>query len=119
MSSVSSPATYSGGHIDRVDLSTGEVTTLYRACGDRLLRGPNDLVFDETGGFWFTDHGIRTERSSDRTGVFYAQPDGSSITEKIFPLDSPNGIALSPDGSRLYVAGTQVGRLAFPGTGTT
>jgi sugar lactone lactonase YvrE len=54
------PPTYSGGRIDRVDLSTGEVTTLYRACGDRPLRGPNDLVFDETGGFWFTDHGIRT-----------------------------------------------------------
>jgi len=95
------PPRYSGGSIDRVDLSTGDVTTLYRACGDRPLRGPNDLVFDETGGFWFTDHGIRTERSSDRTGVFYAQPDGSSITEKIFPLDSPNGIALSPDGRRV------------------
>jgi gluconolactonase len=107
------PPTYSGGSIDRVDLATGEVTTLYRTCGDRPLRGPNDLVFDETGGFWFTDHGIRTERSSDRTGVFYARPDGSSITEKIFPLDSPNGIALSPDGSRLYVAETQVARIWY------
>ena len=64
------PSTYAGGSIDRVDLSTGEVRTLYRACDERPLRGPNDIVFDETGGFWFTDHGIRTERSSDRTGVF-------------------------------------------------
>jgi gluconolactonase len=107
------PPTYAGGSIDRVDLATGEVTTLYRACGDRPLRGPNDLVFDETGGFWFTDHGIRSERSSDRTAVYYAQPDGSSITENIFPLDAPNGIALSPDGSRLYVAETQVGRIWY------
>jgi gluconolactonase len=107
------PPTYTGGSIDRVDLTTGVVTTLYRTCGDRPLRGPNDLVFDETGGFWFTDHGIRTERSSDRSGVFYAQTDGSSITEKIFPLDSPNGIALSPDGSRLYVAETQVARIWY------
>jgi gluconolactonase len=110
---LEAPPAYSGGRIDRVDLSTREVTTLYRACGDRPLRGPNDLVFDETGGFWFTDHGIRTERTSDRTGVFYARHDGSSITEKIFPLDSPNGIALSPDGSRLYVAETQVGRIWY------
>ncbi len=107
------PPGYSGGSIDRVDLKTGEVTTLYRACGEHPLRGPNDIVFDETGGFWFTDHGIRTERTSDRTGVFYAQPDGSRIEEKIFPLDSPNGIALSPDGSRLYVAETQVGRIWY------
>jgi gluconolactonase len=70
-------------------------------------------VFDESGGFWFTDHGIRTERSSDRTGVYYAQPDGSSIREAIFPLDAPNGIALSPDGTRLYVAETQVGRIWY------
>ncbi len=107
------PPSYSGGSIDRVDLTTGAVTTLYRNCNDRPLRGPSDIVFDETGGFWFTDHGIRTERSSDRTGVFYAQPDGSSIVEKIFPLDSPNGIALSQDGSRLYVAETQVGRIWY------
>jgi gluconolactonase len=107
------PPTYTQGSIDRVDLSTGEVTNLYSACGNRPLRAPNDIVFDHTGGFWFTDHGIRTERSSDFTGVFYAQPDGSSITEKIFPLASPNGIALSPDGSRLYVAETQVGRVWY------
>lgn len=105
------PPGYSGGSIDRVDLTTGEVAKLYTACGEQPLRGPNDIVFDETGGFWFTDHGIRTERASDRTAVYYAQPDGSHIEEAIFPLDSPNGIALSPDGGRLYVAETQVGRI--------
>ncbi|MCP4330160.1 MAG: SMP-30/gluconolactonase/LRE family protein [Alphaproteobacteria bacterium] len=105
------PPSYSGGSIDRVDLATGEVRKIYTACDGHPLRGPNDIIFDETGGFWFTDHGIRTERESDRTAVYYAQPDGTSITEAIFPLDSPNGIALSPDGSRLYVAETQVGRI--------
>jgi sugar lactone lactonase YvrE len=76
------PPSYSGGSIDRVNLATGEVTTLYRACGDRPLRGPNDLVFDQTGGFWFTDHGIRSDRSSDRTGVFYAQPTGPASPKR-------------------------------------
>jgi gluconolactonase len=38
--------------------------------------------------------------------VFYAQPDGSSIREVVPPLDSPNGVGLSPDGTRLYVAET-------------
>ena len=43
--------------------------------------------------------------------MYYAQPDGSSIDEVIYPLDAPNGIGLSPDGSRLYVAETHTGRV--------
>jgi gluconolactonase len=68
-------------------------------------------VFDSTGGFWFTDHGTTQERSKDRTGVFYAKADGSSIREVIFPLDSPNGVGLSPDQRRVYVAETHTGRV--------
>src|SRR4029077_13510139 len=42
---------YVGGRIERIDLATGAVEVLYRACGDILLKGPNDLVFDAHGGF--------------------------------------------------------------------
>ncbi|HZR81863.1 MAG TPA: SMP-30/gluconolactonase/LRE family protein [Candidatus Binatia bacterium] len=105
------PADYIGGRIQRVDLATGKVTDLYTECDGRPLRGPNDIVFDATGGFWFTDFGKTRERDRDRTGVFYARPDGSSIREVIFPLDGPNGIGLSPDQKRLYVAETFSGRL--------
>ena len=105
------PASYTGGSIQRVELATGRVETLYTACDGRPLRGPNDLVFDAQGGFWFTDHGKTRPRDRDRTGVFYALPDGSSIREVIFPLDAPNGIGLSPDGRRLYVAETHTGRV--------
>ena len=110
---VVAPPTYTQGSIDRVDLTTGVVTSLYTSCDGRPLRGPNDIVFDDTGGFWFTDHGVRTERQGDFTGVFYARPDGSSIEEKIFPLSNPNGIALSPDGRRLYVAESPVARIWY------
>ncbi len=111
---------YSGGRIQRVDLATGKVEDLYGACDGRALRGPNDIVFDASGGFWFTDHGKMRERDRDRTGVFYARTDGSRIREVLFPLDAPNGIGLSPDGRRLYVAETWTGRvwsweLAGPG----
>src|SRR5262245_40405828 len=47
------PADYVTGCIQRVDLGTGEVETLYDRCGEHQLRGPNDLVFDGHGGFWF------------------------------------------------------------------
>src|SRR5579863_7538568 len=48
---------YSGGRIERVDLATGAVECLYRACGAVPLKGPNDIVFDRQGGFYFTDLG--------------------------------------------------------------
>ena len=107
------PASWKGGSIDRVDLATGAVTTLYRACGEQQLRAPNDLVFDAHGGFWFTDHGVRTERTSDRTGIYYARADGSSITEVVHPVESPNGIGLSPAGDRVYWAETHNGRVFY------
>jgi gluconolactonase len=105
------PADYIGGRIQRVDLATGRVTDLYTACDGRPLRGPNDIVFDVHGGFWFTDHGKGRERERDRTGLFYALPDGSSIREVVFPLEAPNGVGLSPDGKTLYVAETFTGRV--------
>ena len=114
------PSNYSGGRIERVDLTSGKVTTLYTQCNGLPLRGPNDIVFDRTGGFWFTDHGKTRPRDRDRTGVFYAQPDGSSINEVIFPLEAPNGIGLSADETTVFVAETPTGRvwafdLAGPG----
>ena len=105
------PAAWEGGSIQRVDLATGAVSTLYTESSSGPLRAPNDLVFDEHGGFWFTDHGVRQGRTSDRTGIHYALIDGSSCREVVFPLDAPNGVGLSPDGSRLYAAETHTGRV--------
>ncbi|HVS15690.1 MAG TPA: SMP-30/gluconolactonase/LRE family protein [Thermoanaerobaculia bacterium] len=107
------PAGYRGGSIQRVDLASGAVETVYRECDGRPLRGPNDLVFDRTGGFWFTDHGKTRERERDRTGLFYARPDGAEIREAVFPLEAPNGVALSPEQDRVYVAETTTGRVFY------
>ena len=105
------PDAWEGGSIQRVDLDTGDVTVIYTESSSGPLRAPNDLVFDAHGGFWFTDHGVRQERTSDRTGAHYATIDGSSCEEVIFPLDAPNGIGLSPAGDRVYVAETHTGRV--------
>lgn len=102
---------YGGGCIQRVDLATGKAEVLYTRAGDTVLKGPNDIVFDAAGGFWFTDHGKSRDRDRDTTGVFYATPDGNRIEEVIFPLMAPNGIGLSPDGGTLYVAETFTGRV--------
>lgn len=105
------PGAYIGGRIQRIDPVTGAVADLYTHCGDVALRAPNDMVFDAHGGFWFTDHGIRHGRSADRTGIYYATADGRRITEAVFPVDSPNGIGLSPSGDILYWAETHTGRV--------
>jgi len=102
---------YSGGRIEIVDPVTGKIDRLYDHCGANQLKGPNDLVFDHHGGFWFTDHGKRRDRELDRGYVYWARADGSEIREVISGLFGPNGIGLSPDGSVLYVAETDSGRL--------
>lgn len=112
---INETASYSGGRIERIDLRTGRAEVLATGCGDVALRAPNDLVFDRTGGFWFTDFGKRRVRTRDRTGVFYARPAGDQgdydLSEVLFPLNTPNGIGLSPDERVLYVAETETGRL--------
>jgi gluconolactonase len=100
------PSNHEGGRIERIDIDTGEVEVLYEEANGNRLIAPNDLVFDGHGGFWFTDHGIRHERRQDRTFICYAKADGSEIREVMGPVDGPNGIGLSPDGTRLYVAET-------------
>jgi gluconolactonase len=105
------PSHHSGGRIERVDLETGDVKVLYSECDGHPLIGPNDLVFDTFGGMWFTDHGRRDGRVEHVGAIYYAQPDGSSIREVVFPSSAPNGIGLSPDGSRLYAAETHTGRV--------
>ncbi len=105
---------YSGGRIERIDIETGTVEILYKSgyfgC---KLRGPNDIVFDEHGGFWFTDHGKidYSNRAHDIVGIFYGKTDGSHLEEVIFPSNNPNGIGLSPDGKTLYAAETYTCRL--------
>ncbi len=102
---------YVGGSIQSVDLATGSVETIYTECDGESLKGPNDIVFDRQGGFYFTDLGKRRGRQIDRGSLFYAKIDGSSITELIHPFDTPNGVGLSADEKKLYVAETNAARL--------
>lgn len=115
---IGMPADYAGGRIERVDLRTGKVDRLYERCGAYGLRGPNDLVFDKAGGMWFTDFGKEMPRQRDKSGIYYAAPDGSRIVEVYFGSTGYNGIGLSPDETIVYTAETTAGRLvAFDVTG--
>jgi gluconolactonase len=99
------PASYAGGWIDRVNLAAGVVLRLYDRSSSGPLVGPNDIVFDADGGFWFTDIGDFSE-ASPLGSICYATIDGRSCRVVVPNLRSPNGIGLSPDGRTLYFADT-------------
>jgi gluconolactonase len=103
--------TYQGGWVDRVDIGTGAIERLYTEYQGRRLSGPNDLVFDEAGGFWFSDLGKTRGRERDVGSIYYAGIDGDSLVEAIHPAEMPNGIGLSPDGGTVYYAETGTARL--------
>lgn len=105
------PPDYRGGSIQVVDLEGGSVTDLYTECDGYQLKGPNDIVFDAQGGFYFTDSGKRRERDWDYGALYYAQADGSEIREVAHPLVLANGVGLSPAGDRVYVAETVTARV--------
>ncbi len=105
------PATYKGGSIQRVDLKTGAFSTLYDSCDGKPLNGPNDIVFDGQGGFWFTCFGQSDGEVRRLGGIYYARADGSKITRWRSEQISPNGIGLSPDQRTVYWADSMLQRL--------
>ncbi|MFC7130756.1 SMP-30/gluconolactonase/LRE family protein [Haloferax chudinovii] len=76
------------------------------------LNGPNDLEIDRDGDVWFTDPDDKDRGLLGHTSVFRAErpavdADASGDWQLVHltdEMDRPNGILLSPDETRLYVA---------------
>jgi len=70
------------------------------------IDGPNDIITDSKGGFYFTDPQFTMEAEKFQPGraVYYVSPKGE-ITRITEPNEfaMPNGILLSPDGKTLYI----------------
>ena len=91
------------GRIERIDIATGKVERLYDSFEGFSLSGPNDIVFDVHGGFWFTDLGKHFDHHTDHGGIYYGTPDGRTLKRAVYGPDF-NGIGLSPDGKTVYAA---------------
>ena len=102
---------FHGGSIQRVDLASGKVETLFDKCGEHPLKGPNDLVFDRHGGLWFSDLGKRRARDMDVGAFYYIKPGMKEIVEGVHGVLPANGIGLSPDEKTVYIAETPTARL--------
>ena len=79
-------------------------------CDGQPLRGPNDLTLDTAvGGFYFSDPGDSSREKLIGT-VHYVDKGGKThLVDK--GLAFPNGIVLTPDGKKLYLAESQFNRV--------
>ncbi len=87
-----------------------QFTTLAGKYDGKRFNSPNDAVFDSRGNLYFTDPPYGLVGNMDDPakeiafqGVYRLSPDGE-LTLLTDGLSRPNGIALSPDETRLYVA---------------
>lgn len=91
-------------------------TVLAQDFEGRSLNSPNDLVVRESGDLYFTDPPYGLDGFEDSPsielgffGVFRLDAYGS-LTSLLTSLPKPNGIALSPDQSTLYVSNSEPGQ---------
>lgn len=95
----------------------GRREVLADAYQGRRLNSPNDVVVKSDGSIWFTDptYGIDSDYEGDAaeseigaSNVYRIDPGDGSVTAVVTDMVRPNGLAFSPDESRLYVADTGV-----------
>ena len=93
----------------------GSVTTLADRYDGRRLNSPNDLAISSDGAIWFTDpaygidsdyEGHKAESELDGCHVYRIDPTRGAVTKVADDFVRPNGIAFSPDESKLYITDT-------------
>jgi gluconolactonase len=89
----------------------GTITVLADRYDDKPLNSPNDVVCKSDGSIWFTDppfgilgfyEGHRAEPKLP-TNVYRLEPNSKKLSVVAGDVNRPNGLAFSPDESKLYV----------------
>jgi gluconolactonase len=89
----------------------GTITVLADRYDGKRLNSPNDIVCKSDGSLWFTDppfgilgfyEGHRSEQELP-TNVYRLEPESKQLTVVAGDVNRPNGLAFSPDESKLYV----------------
>jgi gluconolactonase len=95
--------------ISRLDPETGSTETVVDGLGGFRLNSPNDVVVASDGSIWFTDPSygrLQGFRPAPELAdlVYRYDPSSDRLAIAADAFDKPNGLALSPDESVLYVA---------------
>ncbi|PZU24281.1 MAG: gluconolactonase [Shinella sp.] len=107
---------HGGRRVTRTEYD-GSITVLADSYQGKRLNSPNDVVVKSDGSIWFSDptYGIRSDYEgykSDveqpRRNVFRLDPATGDLTAVIDDFGQPNGLAFSPDETKLYVADSAV-----------
>ena len=86
----------------------GSITVVASNYRGRRLNRPNDVIVSSKGDIYFTDPGFPTPGLDlDWNGVYHITPDLGTITLIVWDFSRPNGLALSPDESILYINDTR------------
>jgi len=97
----------------RVELS-GDVSVYADSFEGARFTAPNDLVFGPRGDLFVTDP-LRNDPPDPCISPVYRVAPGGEVSLFVGEMPYPNGIALSPDGSEVFVAEMRSNRLlAFP-----
>ena len=93
------------GRITRMDIDTGEIEVLANSYDGLPLDAPNDLCLDSQGRIYFSSRPATGAPSRGNViSVYRLDPDGTLTRLLSAPdVDMPNGLALSPDESTLYM----------------
>ncbi len=101
------------GRLTRTELD-GRITVLADRYDGRPLNSPNDVVVRSDGTIWFSDppYGTNTDYEGGKreallpANLYRLDPGDGSLSVVADDFEGPNGLAFSPDETRLYVAET-------------
>jgi gluconolactonase len=96
------------GAVRRVDPASGATEVFSAGSADRPMRLPNWGAFDAAGNYYVSDSG-----DWDRANglIWVVRPGGRTEVWTEQCVDFPNGLAVAPDKSRIYVLESTPGRI--------
>ena len=103
---------HGGRRVSRTEID-GSITVLADSYQGKRLNSPNDVVVRSDGSVWFTDptygiksdyEGYRSEPEQATRNVYRLDPESGALDAVVSDFGQPNGLAFSPDETKLYVA---------------